>query len=339
MRKKNKNRKSDVEINETAVEEAEEKTEILDEEDEVVEEPAEATEEIEEEPTEEAPEEPAERAVEEPEEAAEEPVENAADKSAEEAAEQAGEADNKAAIDGSIPAAAEAPERKDAAPAASIFFFIVGIIFLIVSAFMLITAISYTKTYLSSYEASFADMWSNSLQYVIGQFVPYLGFGIVSLGLGKAIGEFAAGRLSADQIRQMVEERERAKAGDAVAEAKAAAAAEPVAAKSAAAEDPAEAGGDIGFQVFELLKEIEALREVMNIKFEETEKRQAYRLEDNRKILADELAEYKNMRAGRDDTLIAEIAKISDYFGMNEDELEDDGFDPCVEKRERRFIK
>ena len=56
-------------------------------------------------------------------------------------------------------------------PVSSVFFYIIGIILLIVSLFMLWTAVSYTKAYLQSYDASFSDMWSNSVQYVIAQFV------------------------------------------------------------------------------------------------------------------------------------------------------------------------
>ena len=82
-------------------------------------------------------------------------------------------------------------------PASTVIFYIIGIILLIVSAFMLVTAITYTKTYLQSYDASFSDMWSNSIQYIITQFVPYFGMGIICLGLGRAIKGSAAAKAAA----------------------------------------------------------------------------------------------------------------------------------------------
>ena len=44
---------------------------------------------------------------------------------------------------------------KKRTPASSIILYIFGLIFLIVSAFMLVTAINYTKLYLASYETTF----------------------------------------------------------------------------------------------------------------------------------------------------------------------------------------
>ena len=77
--------------------------------------------------------------------------------------------------------------EKKKTPVSTVIFYIIGIILLIVSLFMLWTAVNYTKTYLASYDATFKDMWSNSMQYIITQFVPYLGMGVICLGLGRAI--------------------------------------------------------------------------------------------------------------------------------------------------------
>ena len=139
--------------------------------------------------------------------------------------------------------------EKKRTPAISIFFYILGILFLLVSVFMLVSAIGYTKTYLASYGASFGDMWSNTLQYVIAQFAPYLGIGIVSLGIGKAIKE--AGNAKADASSPELEAKLNA---------------------VAAAVD------GMGQKVKYLSDDMDATREVLSIKIEEKEKRDAYRL-------------------------------------------------------------
>ena len=77
--------------------------------------------------------------------------------------------------------------EKKKTPVSTVIFYIIGIILLIVAAFMLWTAVNYTKTYLTSYEATFKDMWTNSVQYIITQFVPYLGMGVICIGIGRAI--------------------------------------------------------------------------------------------------------------------------------------------------------
>ena len=146
-------------------------------------------------------------------------------------------------------------------PASSVVFYIIGIILLIVALFMLWTAVSYTKAYLQSYDASFKDMWSNSVQYIITQFVPYLGMGVICLGLGRAISGSAAAKAA------------RSKDDDApdflpaAAKAPEPAEAEPVESRVAAD------------QVEDLIKRIDANREVLSIKIEEKEKRDSVRLQ------------------------------------------------------------
>ncbi|MCQ2545490.1 MAG: hypothetical protein MJ144_03555 [Clostridia bacterium] len=142
--------------------------------------------------------------------------------------------------------------EKRKTPVITIIFYILGILFLLVSVFMLISAIGYTKTYLASYGASFGDMWSNTLQYVIGQFMPYLGIGIVCLGIGKAIKE--AGNAKAAQNPM----------ADAAMEAR--------------AKEMAAAVEKLNGRIKYLADDIDTTREVLSIKIEEKEKRDAYRL-------------------------------------------------------------
>ena len=151
-------------------------------------------------------------------------------------------------------------------PVSSIIFYIIGIILLIVALFMLGTAVSYTKAYLQSYDASFKDMWTNSVQYIITQFVPYLGMGVICLGLGRAI----AGSAAVKAVNAAKAE----KAADGSAEdispeeAKATDDAAPV--ESRVAED----------QVEDLIKRIDTNREVLSIKIEEKEKRDSFRIKE-----------------------------------------------------------
>lgn len=155
---------------------------------------------------------------------------------------------------------------KKKTPASSVVFYIIGIILLIVALFMLWTAVSYTKAYLQSYDASFKDMWSNSLQYIITQFVPYLGMGVICLGLGRAISGSAAAK-AANSADNEVEDFLPA----------AAKAAEP------AEEEPADAqpveSRVAADQVEDLIRRIDANREVLSIKIEEKEKRDSVRLQ------------------------------------------------------------
>ena len=161
-------------------------------------------------------------------------------------------------------------------PVSSVFFYIIGIILLIVSLFMLWTAVSYTKAYLQSYDASFSDMWSNSVQYVIAQFVPYLGMGVICLGLGRAIAGSAAAKAAkaAEPVKTAAEELP-------PAETKA---------EEVAAEQPAESRVAAD-QVEELIRRIDTNREVLSIKIEEKEKRDSYRIKELEKKVEDFLSD------------------------------------------------
>ena len=164
---------------------------------------------------------------------------------------------------------------KKKTPASSIIFYIIGIILLIVALFMLWTAVNYTKAYLQSYDASFKDMWSNSVQYIITQFVPYLGMGVICLGLGRAISGSAAAKAAKaakdDDVEDFLPEPAKA--------------AEPVEEEPAAAE-PVESRVAVD-QVEDLIKRIDANREVLSIKIEEKEKRDSFRIKELEKKVED----------------------------------------------------
>lgn len=162
-------------------------------------------------------------------------------------------------------------------PASAVIFYIIGIILLIVSLFMLWTALSYTKAYLQSYDASFKDMWSNSVQYIITQFVPYLGMGVICLGLGRAIaGSAAAKAVKAAAKKDDVEDFLPA----------AAKAAEPVDAEPIESRVAAD-------QVEDLIRRIDANREVLSIKIEEKEKRDSFRIKELEKKVENFLEDFK----------------------------------------------
>ena len=176
-------------------------------------------------------------------------------------------------------------------PASTVIFYIIGIILLIVSAFMLMTAVTYTKTYLQSYDATFSDMWSNSIQYIITQFVPYLGMGVICLGLGRAIKGTAA-----------------AKAAVPKAEAKAEAAeAQPVEAAPQAALSEAEEG-----KIEDLIRRIDTNREVLSIKIEEKEKRDSYRIKELEKKVEDFLTDVKYINEPLEELVYKQAAGVDE---------------------------
>ena len=188
--------------------------------------------------------------------------------------------------------------EKKKTPASTVVFYIIGIIFLIVSLFMLWTAVSYTQNYLQTYDASFNDMWSNSVQYVIAQFLPYCGIGIICLGIGRAIkGSANAGApQSARQADQVSEEG-------------------PQESKSAIVELSSE-------QLEELARRIDTNREVLSIKIEEKEKRDSYRIKELEKKVEGALADYRYInepleelvykQAAGEDMAAAQPAKTSE---------------------------
>ena len=144
--------------------------------------------------------------------------------------------------------------EKKKTPGVTIVFYIVGILFLVVAAFMLVSAIAYTSTYLQSYGATFSDMWSNSLQYIIAQFMPYLGIGIVALGIGKV----------AKDTRNMKVE---AAQGD-------------TSRLEAMLQKQADVSEEMSEKIEYLSENLDTTREILGIKIGEKEKRDAYRLQE-----------------------------------------------------------
>ena len=144
--------------------------------------------------------------------------------------------------------------EKKKTPGVTIVFYIVGILFLVVAAFMLVSAIAYTSTYLQSYGATFSDMWSNSLQYIIAQFMPYLGIGIVALGIGKV----------AKDTRNMKVE---AAQGD-------------TSRLEAMLQKQADVSEEMSENIRYLSENLDTTRDILGIKIGEKEKRDAYRLQE-----------------------------------------------------------
>ena len=144
--------------------------------------------------------------------------------------------------------------EKKKTPGVTIVFYIVGILFLVVAAFMLVSAIAYTSTYLQSYGATFSVMWSNSLQYIIAQFMPYLGIGIVALGIGKV----------AKDTRNMKVE---AAQGD-------------TSRLEAMLQKQADVSEEMSENIRYLSENLDTTREILGIKIGEKEKRDAYRLQE-----------------------------------------------------------
>ena len=144
--------------------------------------------------------------------------------------------------------------EKKKTPGVTIVFYIVGILFLVVAAFMLVSAIAYTSTYLQSYGATFSDMWSNSLQYIIAQFMTYLGIGIVALGIGKV----------AKDTRNMKVE---AAQGD-------------TSRLEAMLQKQADVSEEMSENIRYLSENLDTTREILGIKIGEKEKRDAYRLQE-----------------------------------------------------------
>lgn len=144
--------------------------------------------------------------------------------------------------------------EKKKTPGVTIVFYIVGILFLVVAAFMLVSAIAYTSTYLQSYGATFSDMWSNSLQYIIAQFMPYLGIGIVALGIGKVAKDTRNMKVEAAQVDTSRLE--------------------------AMLQKQADVSEEMSENIRYLSENLDTTREILGIKIGEKEKRDAYRLQE-----------------------------------------------------------
>lgn len=223
--------------------------------------------------------------------------------------------------------------EKKKTPVSTVIFYIIGIILLIVAAFMLWTAVNYTKTYLTSYEATFKDMWTNSVQYIITQFVPYLGMGVICIGIGRAI--YGSANAKVAQTADAAETPEGAKAETAeAADAPADGAAEAAEAAEAAADNAeteapvkaeagvAAAGAAVGAaagagavsasQLEELIRRIDTNREVLSIKIEEKEKRDSFRIKELEKKVDGFLSDVKYINEPLEELVYKQAAGIDE---------------------------
>lgn len=231
-------------------------------------------------------------------------------------------------------------ETKKTTPILTVILYIIGIIFLAVSAFMLCAGVVYTKGYLASYDMSFADMWSNSTQYVIEKFVPYLAYGVISIGIGKAIKEFKNAAKPVIEIPEIeIPEIE-------VPEVKLP---EGLDEQSANIDKTLEKVGEIS-------QALEEFKVVTNIKLEEMEKRESFRLKEAKEIINGEFDTHMANRAaaealilkllGADDEEIEEVAAVAPSEEPIEELVEEPIEEPTevIEvrhqvRRVRRFLK
>ncbi len=202
-------------------------------------------------------------------------------------------------------------------PASTVVFYIIGIILIIVSLFMLWTAINYTKAYLQSYDASFKDMWSNSIQYVITQFVPYLGMGVICLGLGRAISGSARAKAAAPVEKPEEEE-------GLAADLKAAADAEDAA-------DAVRKEAEIDAKIDALARNIDTNREVLSIKIEEKEKRDSYRIKELEKKVEGFLEDIKYINEPLEELVYKQAAGVEEESAEAEAVYAVEEEEPAVE--------
>ena len=217
--------------------------------------------------------------------------------------------------------------EKKKTPVSTVIFYIIGIILLIVSLFMLWTAFNYTKTYLASYDATFKDMWTNSVQYIITQFIPYFGMGVICLGLGRAIYGSAnakaaqpaeansAAEVKAGDAKEAQKDGEGAAdaAADAEDAAKAAEPAETVSEAAGAAAGAAIGAGAVSAgQLEELFKRIDMNREVLSIKIEEKEKRDSFRIKELERKVDGFLDDVKYINEPLEELVYKQAAGIDD---------------------------
>ena len=182
---------------------------------------------------------------------------------------------------------------KTRTPFSSVILYLLGIIFMIVAAFMLWAAVNYTKLYLASYDYTFADMWSNSVQYIIEKVLPSFAAGVVCLGLGKAISVFRKGQ--AVQVDDPVfgEVQEGSGKGN---------------------EAPAKSVEEVSLRLKEL-------REVGSIKLEELERREKVRLDDMRETMVRDMALHRLQREAKEEEIISKLNAMGEKMGIDMMEL------------------
>ena len=186
---------------------------------------------------------------------------------------------------------------KTRTPFSSVILYIFGIIFLIVAGFMLVTAINYNKVYLASYETTFEEMWSNSVQYIIEKFLPYFGVGVICIGIGKAISVFKKAQGAVANINQ-------GPRGTAAT----------YASKVKDSETEPE-------NIQDLSRRLKELREVGSIKLEEMERREKVRLEDLRENVVRDMAIHRLQREAKEEEIISKLNALGEKMGLDMMEL------------------
>ena len=103
--------------------------------------------------------------------------------------------------------------KKRKMPKIELCCYILASVLLAVAVFMCITSVQYILSYLTSYGMSFADMWSDSVQYLISGCVPYLVYAILVFCAGRMLGIVQQNNckekeVTEDTIEEILEEEE-----------------------------------------------------------------------------------------------------------------------------------
>ena len=68
-----------------------------------------------------------------------------------------------------------------------VIFYILAALMGVMFIYMFIADVMYINNYAASYGMSFGDMWADAIQYILSSSISYLVFGMLLLGMGKAI--------------------------------------------------------------------------------------------------------------------------------------------------------
>lgn len=77
--------------------------------------------------------------------------------------------------------------KRKKATGLAVFLYVMGVIMLIVFAYMLVSGIIYIRTYMEAYTMTISDAWQYMLQYMISGTLEYLVYGILFFAAGKII--------------------------------------------------------------------------------------------------------------------------------------------------------
>lgn len=77
--------------------------------------------------------------------------------------------------------------KKKKATGLAVFLYVMGVVMLIVFAYMLVSGIMYIRTYMEAYTMTISDAWQYMLQYMVSGTLEYLVYGILFFAAGKII--------------------------------------------------------------------------------------------------------------------------------------------------------